>query len=174
MKKLPLMWMDLEMTGLNENNDHILEVAAIITDLDFNPLETYESVVFQTEDVVNGMNDWCKKHHGESGLTAKIPFGKPLLEVENDLIQLIKRHFPNPARVVIAGNSIGNDRRFIDKYWPEFSKHLHYRMIDVSSYKEIFRDKFGVEFKKKNAHRAIGDIEESINELKHYLSFVKI
>jgi oligoribonuclease len=173
-KKKPLFWVDLEMTGLDENVDHILEVAIIVTDLDLKPLEQYHRVVYQPREIVEGMNDWCKKTHGESGLTAAIPNGTPLAEVENDVLALIKRHYPDDHRVVLVGNSVGNDKRFIDKYMPRVAKRLHYRLIDVSSLKEIFREKYELSFQKKNAHRAIDDILESIGELGFYLSFVKI
>jgi oligoribonuclease len=170
--KKHLFWIDLEMTGLDDAVDHILEVAVVITDLDFNPVAEYDQVVFQPQSVLDGMNDWCKDHHGRSGLTAAVPNGKPLLEVEKDLIELATRHFRNGDKIVLVGNSVGNDRRFIDRYLTEFAKKLHYRLLDVSSFKEIYREKYGIKFEKKNAHRALGDIHESIAELKHYLSFV--
>lgn len=166
--------MDLEMTGLDEKTDRILEVAALVSDLEFKELGRLQEVVFQPQEIIDNMNDWCKKTHGESGLTALIPTGKPLAKVEQQLITLLDKYFSKNDRVVIAGNSIGNDRRFIDAYLPQFAKRLHYRMIDVSSFKEVFREKYKVEYKKQNAHRAIDDIGESIGELKHYLSFVKI
>ncbi len=174
MTKKHLFWIDLEMTGLDDLKDHILEVAVIITDIDLNPVAEYEQVVFQPPEVVENMNDWCKKHHGESGLTAAIPGGKPLRDVERDLLTLAKKYFKHDERIVLVGNSVGNDRRFIDRYMPEFAGKLHYRLVDVSSFKEIYREKYGVKFDKKNAHRASGDILESIAELKHYLSFVTV
>lgn len=161
------------MTGLDEANDHILEVAVMITDIELNPVAEYDQVVFQAKEVLDGMNDWCKEHHGKSGLTAAVASGKPLVEVEKDLLELIKKYFKHDERIVLVGNSVGNDRRFIDRYMPDFSRKLHYRVVDVSSFKEVFRDRYGIKFEKKNAHRALGDITESINELKHYLSFVK-
>ena len=169
----PFLWMDLEMTGLDETRDHILEVAAVVTDSEFKPLRNLQRIIFQPPSVVEGMNDWCKEHHGKSGLTAAIPKGTPLAKAEQDLLALVSTHFAKDDRVVIAGNSIGNDRRFIDKYWPEFAKRLHYRMVDVSSFKEIYRERFGIKYEKKNGHRALDDINESIAELNHYLSFVQ-
>lgn len=172
-----MFWIDLEMTGLDHLTDQILEVAVVVTDWNFQPLEEYHRVVFQPQEVLDAMNDWCKQHHGESGLTAEVPKGTPLDQVQRELIDLATRHWGQPNgenRIVLCGNSIGNDRRFIDQYLPAFEKHLHYRMIDVSSFKEIFREKYGVKYDKKNAHRAIGDIHESIGELKHYLSFVGV
>lgn len=168
-----MFWLDLEMSGLDEKIDHILEVAVTITDLEFNILETYNQVVFQPDEVLTTMNEWCRKNHGESGLTREVPHGKKLQVVEEELIQMINRHYYDPNfRIVICGNSIQNDRRFIDQYWPMFAKRLHYRMIDVSSFKEVFREKWGLKFEKKNAHRALGDVFESIKELKFYLNFV--
>ena len=169
-----LLWVDLEMTGLDDVQDKILEVAAVVTDLDFTPLDTLHHVVFQTQEVLEAMNDWCKEHHGKSGLTAEVPKGTPLAQVEQELIAFSGKHFSPKTRIVLAGNSIGNDRRFIDRYLPEFAKLLHYRMIDVSSFKEIFREKYRIGFNKANAHRAVGDIHESIKELKHYLSYVQV
>lgn len=168
-----LFWIDLEMTGLDENVDHILEVAVVITDLDFKSVEEYHRIVYQPTEVLEKMNDWCKKTHGESGLTAAIPQGTPLATVEKELIELIHRHYTSQERVVFAGNSVGNDRRFIDRYMPEMAKLLHYRLIDVSSFKEIFREKYHLNFQKKNSHRAVDDIYESIRELGYYLSFVQ-
>ena len=169
-----LLWMDLEMTGLDDIKDSILEVAAVITDVQFKSVAESHHVVFQPPEIVAGMNDWCKKMHGESGLTAAIPNGTPLAQVEKEVLNLCDRFFKATDRIVLTGNSIGNDRRFIDRYMPELAKRLHYRMIDVSSFKEIFRDRYGVDFKKGNKHRAVDDIHESIRELDHYLSFVKV
>lgn len=167
-------WLDMEMTGLDEKVDSILEVAVIITDVDFNVLEQYDQVVFQPQNVLEAMNDWCKKHHGESGLTAKVKDGKPLAQVETDLLQLIQKYFSKDEKVVLCGNSVGNDQRFALKYMPEVSKRLHYRIVDVSSFKEIFKAKYGAKFKKKNTHRALEDILETIEELKSYLSMVSM
>lgn len=172
MKKL--FWIDLEMTGLDERVHTIMEVAVVVTDLDLKPLEEFHRVVFQPPEALAHMDEWCVKTHGESGLTTAVAQGTPLEQVEKDLLALLDRHFPKNERVVLVGNSVNNDRRFIDKYMQAFSKRLHYRLIDVSSFKEIFREKWGIQFKKKNSHRAVGDIHESIAELKTYLSYVQI
>jgi oligoribonuclease len=169
-----LFWIDLEMTGLDETVDSILEVAIVITDLDFKPIEEYHRVVYQPPQVLENMNDWCKKTHGESGLTAAVPNGVPLATVENEILDLCSRHFPPQDKIVLAGNSVGNDKRFVDRYLPRFSKRLHYRLIDISSFKEVFREKYNISFHKQNSHRAVDDIHESIRELSHYLSFVQI
>ncbi|MBY0472019.1 oligoribonuclease [bacterium] len=170
-----LFWIDLEMTGLDEMTDQILEVAVMITDLNFKVVDQYHRVVFQPQEVIDSMNDWCKKTHGESGLTALIPSGTPLAQVEAELVKLAAKNFGGEKdKIVLCGNSVGNDKRFIDRYMPTFAKKLHYRLIDVSSYKEIFRDKYSITFEKKNAHRAIDDIAESIRELEFYLSFMNL
>jgi len=172
---MPFFWIDLEMTGLDDAKDVILEVAAVVTDLDFNTLEEFERIVYQPQDALDRMDDWCKKTHGGSGLTEKVKTGVPLADVEKDLIALLDRHFPKKEdKVVLCGNSVGNDRRFVDRYLPDFAKRLHYRLIDVSSFKEVFRQKYGVKFDKKNKHRALDDIHESIAELKVYLSYVQV
>ncbi len=174
MPKQPLLWIDLEMTGLDDTRDSILELAAVVSDYNLKTLEEFHRIVYQPQSVLDGMNDWCKKTHGESGLTAAVPHGTPLQQVESGMIALLDRHFGKEDKVVLAGNSIGNDRRFIARYMPELEKRLHYRMVDVSSFKEVFRERYGVQFQKGNNHRAIDDIHESIRELEHYLSFVQV
>lgn len=160
------------MTGLDDAKDVILEVAALVTDHDFVSLDSLDRVVYQPPEALALMDDWCKKTHGASGLTEKVKTGAPLADVEKELIALADKYYKKDDRIVLCGNSVGNDRRFIDRYMPDFAKRLHYRLIDVSSFKEIFRTKYGVKFEKKNAHRALDDILESINELKCYLSYV--
>jgi oligoribonuclease len=173
-EKKPFFWIDLEMTGLDESTDSILEVAIALSGPDFQIIEQYQRVVFQPPSVVEGMNEWCKKTHGESGLTAAIPSGTPLAQVEKEVLALIEKHYDKNDRVVLCGNSVGNDRRFIDRYMPELAGRLHYRLIDVSSFKEVYRELYGLKFEKKNTHRATDDILESIRELQYYLSFVQI
>ena len=160
------------MTGLDAVNDVIIEVAVVVTDINFKTLEEYHQVVHQPQEKLDGMDDWCKKTHGDSGLSAAVPTGKPLEKVEDELLDLIKRHYDTNDRVIIAGNSVGNDKMFIDRTMPRFSKKLHYRIIDISSFKEVFKSKYKIEFKKKNSHRALDDIYESIRELECYLSHV--
>lgn len=172
MKKL--FWLDLEMTGLDDTIDHILEVAAIVTDLELNVLAEFHKVVFQPHEVLERMDDWCKKTHKESGLTALVENGEPLAFVEKKLIEFAAPFFAANERIVLCGNSIGNDQRFVLRYMKDFSKKMHYRVVDVSSFKEIFKNKYGVEFQKKNTHRALDDIKESIAEFNKYLSFVHV
>jgi oligoribonuclease len=166
-------WVDLEMSGLDDITDKILEIAVVITDVELKPVETYHRIVYQPPQVLETMNDWCKKTHGESGLSALVPTGTPLETVDKEVLELIGRHFPANERVVLCGNSVNNDKRFIDRYMTETAKRLHYRLIDVSSFKEVFREKYGLSFQKANAHRAIDDVMESIRELAFYLGYVK-
>ncbi len=167
-----LLWIDLEMTGLEVEREVIIECAAIVTDMDFNPLDTYHAVLKQDQKYIDAMDDWNTKHHTDSGLVAQIPNGKAPALAEKDLMDLCKKHFIKD-RVVLAGNSIGQDRLFINKYWKDLAKLLHYRMLDVTSWKILMKSKFNVAYEKKGTHRALDDIQESINELKHYMSFVR-
>jgi len=170
-----LIWLDMEMTGLNVETERPIEVACIITDFDFKELATYESVIRQPQEFLDRMDDWNKTHHGESGLLAKIPKGKDPAEVEKDLIDMVRWYFPEGREnAVLAGNSIMQDRLFIERYFKNFAALLHYRMLDVTAWKIIFKDKFKREYKKKNQHRALDDIRESIEELKFYLQYVKV
>lgn len=168
-----MFWVDLEMTGLDENTDKILEVAVIITDLNLQPLETYHRIVYQPQEVLDNMNDWCKMTHGKSGLTAAVPKGTPLATVEKELIELAERHFTN-EKIVLCGNSVGMDKRFIDKYMVELARKTHYRVVDVTSFKEVFRSKWNINVPKAEGHRALDDIRESINELAAYLAYVRL
>ncbi|MCC6276502.1 MAG: oligoribonuclease [Oligoflexia bacterium] len=168
-----LFWIDLEMTGLDVNKEVIIEAAAIITDLDLNPIVQYHAVVKQPQHFLDSMDDWNRTHHGDSGLTALVPKGKDPAIVEDELIALIDTHFKE-ERPVLAGNSIAQDRLFIDRHFKKLSNRLHYRMLDVTSWKIVLLNKYKVQFPKSTSHRALDDILESINELKHYLSFIQI
>src|SRR4051794_40613494 len=130
-----LLWIDMEMTGLDVTREVIIEVAAIVTTVELAEIETYETVVQQPQSYLDAMDDWNRKHHGESGLTARVPSGRPPSAVEDDLIQLVDRHFKAKDRPIIAGNSIGQDRLFIERHLPRFAARLHYRMLDVTSWK---------------------------------------
>lgn len=173
-----LFWLDMEMTGLDVAKEVIIEVACIVTDMNFRELESFETVVKQPQSYLDNMDGWNTEHHGKSGLTAKVPFGMDPEMVETKLIDIINRHFPLSKtdlkkRPIIAGNSIMQDRLFIDKYFKNLSSRLHYRMVDVSSWKVVMNNKFNVEYKKQNSHRALDDIRESIGELRFYLESKK-
>jgi oligoribonuclease len=171
-----LFWVDLEMTGLDPQKDVILEVAAEITDFDFKPIASYESGIIQDRAFVTERMHtwpwWNEFPENRDHFIQKLDEGKPSEQVEQELITLITEHFGDePA--ILAGNSIHNDRNFIKQWWPALDSKLHYRMLDVSSFKIVMQGKYGVEFQKKKAHRAFDDIHESIAELQDYLGKLK-
>jgi len=172
-EKRHFLWIDMEMSGLDVEKCHILEVAAIVTNENFESLEEFQAIVYQPDSVLDAMDTWCKETHGKSGLTEAVKKGELEAQVEQKLVSLVDRYFPATEKLVLCGNSIGQDRKFIDKYMPLLAKRLHYRMVDVTSFKEIFRTKYSLEYKKANSHRALDDIHESINELRYYLSYVQ-
>lgn len=165
-----LLWLDLEMTGLDTKNDVILEIAAEVTDFDFKTLASYEALIDHPAEKLDEMNEWCLKQHTESGLLERIKReGQPEKEVVHQLVGFIKAQFGD-EQAILAGNSIHNDRNFIKTWWPEVDELLHYRMLDVSSFKILMQAKYGVVFNKKDVHRAFDDIQASIAELQYYLS----
>jgi oligoribonuclease len=176
-KKAPptkLLWVDLEMTGLDHQNDIILEVAAEITDFEFKTLASYEACVKQPRDkIIDRMqkNIWWKDYpENRDEFLRRCADGKSGDQVEKELVELVEQHFgAEPA--VLAGNSIHNDRKFIAKWWPQLDLKLHYRMLDVSAWKVLMQGKYGVQFEKKEVHRAFDDIQASIAELQHYLEW---
>lgn len=169
-----LLWVDLEMTGLNPTEDVLLEVAAEITDFSFKTAASYEARINQDRDtVVKRMqaNIWWRDFPANRDeFLSKLDEGKPLAEVEQELVSLVEQHFGDePA--VLAGNSIYNDRMFIKQWMPALDLKLHYRMLDVSSFKILMQGKYGVIFEKDSTHRAYDDIQASIAELEHYLEW---
>lgn len=176
MSNQKFLWLDLEMSGLDVESCRILECAAIVTDHKWQELATFETIVFQPDSVLDAMDAWCTKTHGESGLTAAVRNGVPEAEAEQNFLRFIEKEigFSETDKIIIAGNSIGQDRKFLDRYWTNVSQKLHYRMLDVSSFKIVFNTStINKVFEKKGAHRALDDIRESIAELKFYLNFVK-
>lgn len=167
-----LLWLDMEMTGLDVEIERVIEVAALVTDMDFNVVDTYHAVLNQPQVFIDNMDDWNRKHHRDSGLVAKIPTGRDPNEVDRELKELTNKHF-GKERAILCGNSIFQDRKFIDMYFPEFAPTLHYRMLDVTSWKIIMNEKYNVEYQKRDSHRALDDIRESIEELKAFLKYVK-
>lgn len=169
-----LLWVDLEMTGLDAQQDVIIEVAAEITDFEFKTLASYEAIVQQPVDVVIDRmqkNSWWASYpENRDEFVRKMPTAKPSQQVEQELVALIEEQFGSePA--VLAGNSIHNDRNFIKQWWPQLDLKLHYRMLDVSSLKILMQAKYEVEFEKREVHRAFDDIQASIAELQHYLEW---
>jgi len=178
---LPLVWIDLEMTGLDHVNDSIMEVACTITNGNLEPIcDPFECVIHQSKEKLDQMNEWCLKTHGESGLTQKcIDSNITLEEAQKSLLGYIKKAVPSKGHGILAGNSIHVDRIFLLKEFPQVIDHLHYRIVDVSTIKELAKrwspSVFSELPKKKLSHRAFDDIMESIEELKYYKeSFFKI
>ena len=170
--------MDLEMTGLDPVRDEILEVAAIVTDWDFTEIATYQGVVRHDPAKLAKLLDrnagfWNKHLEARRGLEEQNASGKLLAEVERDLLVFCDEYFADEPRILLGGNSIHQDRRFIDQWWPTLSKRLHYRMLDVSAWKVVFEGKYGKKFAKPEDHRALEDIRGSIMELQYYLKKVK-
>lgn len=174
-KHAKLLWVDLEMTGLEPKTDRILEVAAIVTDWNFTELASFETVVHQPPKVLEGMDEWCKTQHGASGLTERVQESEVSeTDAEDLLLDIIEHIYKDDEKVILAGNSIHQDRRFIRKYWPRLEERLHYRMLDVSAWKIVFEGKYRKRFAKPEEHRALGDIRGSIQELQYYLGKVKV
>ena len=169
-KPTKYLWLDMEMTGLDVNREKIIEVAAIITDTALNEISDYHAVIHQDDAILKKMDDWNQKQHKATGLIDLIPNGKKQDDVEAELITWIETHYSG-ERPILAGNSIAQDKLFIDYHMPKLSQVLHYRMLDVTSWKIPFWIE-NIEMKKKNVHRAVDDIRESINEFKTYLQFV--
>ena len=173
-KKAKLLWIDLEMTGLVPEKDRIIEVAAIATDWKFHEIARYTAVVKVPEKLMKERmvgEFWDKNDQSRQALIAQNNSGKSGATVEKELLELIEQNFGK--EVYLAGNSIHQDRKFIDREWPNLSSKLHYRMLDVSAWKVYFANALGHKFIKPEVHRAVDDIQGSIEELKWYLTFLK-
>ncbi len=178
-KALPtrLLWVDLEMTGLDSTQDVILEVAVEVTDFQLNTLASYEAIVAQPGEIVAARmqkNAWWQSYPENRDefirKTNDSAVAKPSFQVENELITLIEQHFGTES-AVLAGNSIYNDRKFIAHWWPKLDLKLHYRMLDVSAWKVFMQGAFGINYEKADVHRAQEDIQASIAELQYYLEW---
>lgn len=172
-----LIWVDLEMTGLAVDSCHILEMACIITDNSLNIVaEAPNLIIHHPEKVLQNMESWSQECHDKSGLTASSRSSNiSLHSAEVQMLQFVQEH-TLAGQCPLAGNTIHMDRAFLSRYMPEFTKHLHYRIVDVSTVKELCRRWFPEDFKnapvKGCSHRALDDIKESIAELKYYKDVV--
>jgi len=166
-----LVWIDLEMSGLDPEKDVILEIATIVTDKDLRILAEGPNVAVKTPDsILTTMDEWNTKHHNSSGLVARIKRSQlDIKQAEEATIKFLSP-YTSPSQNPLCGNSICQDRRFLYKYMPKLSEWLHYRNIDVTSLKELHARWFPhlEEFKKQEKHLALDDIRESIAELEYY------
>lgn len=167
-----LIWIDLEMTGLEIETNRIIEIATVVTDPDLKVLE--EGPVFairQPQTLLDNMNDWCKKQHGKSGLTQRVEESNiSEQQAENETIAFLKQYVPENASPM-CGNSICQDRRFLARYMPKLEQYFHYRHIDVSTLKELahrWKPELMEKMSKKSRHLALDDIHDSIQELAFY------
>jgi oligoribonuclease len=171
-----LVWIDCEMTGLDLGNDLLIEVAVLVTDGDLNVLgEGLDVVIGATAEQLERMPEVVREMHGSSGLTEEvIASAVTLAEAERLVLDHVKQHVPEARKAPLCGNSIGTDRGFLARDMPELDAWLHYRMVDVSSVKELARRWYPRVYfnspKKGGGHRALADIRESVTELQYYRS----
>jgi oligoribonuclease len=167
-----LIWIDLEMTGLDPQNDYIIEIATVVTDKELNvKARGPVMAIHQSEEALARMDDWNRKQHGESGLITRVRESRvTLAEAEQRTLDFLAQWLPKAASPM-CGNSICQDRRFLARCMPRLEAFFHYRNLDVSTVKELaarWAPKLKDGFKKKNSHLALDDILESIEELKYY------
>jgi len=167
-----LIWIDLEMTGLEPQSDVIIEIATIVTDKELNILAEGPMIaVHQSDELLNGMDEWCTKQHGKSGLTQRVKDSTANeASAEQQTIDFLKQYVPAGASPM-CGNSICQDRRFLANYMPALEEFFHYRNLDVSTIKELsarWAPEVYKGFKKDSSHLAMDDIKDSINEMLYY------
>jgi len=169
-----LIWVDCEMTGLNLQKDKIMEIAVVVTEgASLQEVCRSESLIIRTEkSELDQMDEWCTQHHAQSGLTQACLASQISMEAaESTVLELLEKHTPK-GKCPLAGNSVGQDRKFLEKCMPRLTNHLHYRIVDVSTIKELCSrwnpDLRARAPKKTCTHRALDDILESIEELKFY------
>jgi oligoribonuclease len=168
-----LVWIDCEMTGLDIDNDELVEIAVVITDYDLNPVDDGLDIVIKPDDsALANMGEFVTNMHTSSGLLEEIPHGISVADAEYQVLEYVLSHIPAEQRAPLAGNSIGTDRAFLTKYMPRLDAQLHYRNVDVSSIKELARHWYPRAYfnapGKDGGHRALADILESIRELAYY------
>jgi len=174
-----LIWVDCEMTGLELDKDVLVEIAVLVTDSQLNVLgEGVDFVIKASQESIDGMNDFVRQMHTDSGLITEIPNGVTLEEASAAILEYLNKYAPGAGKSPLAGNSVSVDRTFIAKYLPEVNAYLHYRTVDVSSIKELARRWYPKVYfaapKKTGNHRALGDIRDSIDELEYYRTSIFI
>lgn len=172
-----LVWIDCEMTGLDLRNDALIEIAALVTDSELNILdEGVDIVIKPPPEALTQMTQVVRDMHTVSGLLDALPGGVTLAEAEDTVLKYVKSHIKEPNKAPLCGNSIATDRSFLARDMPALDGHLHYRMVDVSSIKELARRWYPRVYfaspEKKGGHRALADITESIQELRYYRAAV--
>ena len=172
-----LVWIDCEMTGLDLDRDALVEIAALVTDSELNVLgEGVDVVIRPPEAALGQMPDVVREMHEASGLLAQLESGTSVEEAETRVLDYVRRHVPEERKAPLAGNSVGTDRAFLARDMTTLERHLHYRLVDVSSVKELVRRWYPRVYynspKKSGGHRALADIRESIEELKYYRAAV--
>ncbi|XP_055530948.1 probable oligoribonuclease isoform X2 [Wyeomyia smithii] len=172
-----LVWIDMEMTGLDAQNDRILEIACIVTSKNLDILDSgIDVVIHEPDEVLQEMDEWCVINHEKTGLTQAVRNSQVNLEeAENIVLDFVKKHCPEKA-CPLAGSSVYMDRMFLCRYMPRLNAYLHYRIVDVSTIKELCKRWNGAILShappKRFKHRALEDIEDSIKELQYYRSFM--
>ncbi|WP_272914091.1 oligoribonuclease [Arcanobacterium urinimassiliense] len=174
-QEAPIVWIDLEMTGLDLEKDAIVEIAVVVTDGNLQPLDAgLNLIVKPPQSAVDGMNDFVRRMHTTTGLIEKWDTGLDLAEAEKQSLDYIRRFVKEPKKAPLGGNSVGTDRSFLARYMPELTDFLHYRIIDVSSIKELAKRWYPRVYfaapEKTGNHQALGDIYDSIDELRYYRS----
>jgi oligoribonuclease len=170
-KKDYLIWMDLEMTGLNVEKDRIIEIATVITNTNLEIVDNGPVLaIYQELEILDDMSDWSREHHDRSGLTEKVKKSTISQTAAEDQTYEFIRNYATKDEAPLCGNSIHQDRRFLARYMPKIDQYLHYRNIDVSSIKELVYRWYPnlAKFEKTNQHTALEDIYESVAELKYY------
>ncbi len=172
-----LVWIDCEMTGLDPNRDVLVEIAVVVTEADLTPLDGgIDLVICATQEQLAGMDPFVVNMHTVSGLLPLIPDGINVEEAERRVLEYVQQHVPEARKAPLAGSSVYVDRMFLAKYMPLLDAHLHYRLVDVSTVKELTRRWYPRVYfnspKKVGGHRALGDILDSIRELRYYRSMV--
>ena len=168
-----LIWIDCEMTGLDIEKDALVEIAVLVTDSQLNILgEGVDLVINTDQEKLDSMGEYVKKMHTDSGLINEIANGVSMSEAEDQIMAYLNRYAPEAGKSPLAGNSVGVDRLFINRDLPKVAEHIHYRTVDVSSIKELARRWYPKVYfaapKKDGNHRALGDIQDSIEELEYY------